>query len=285
MKGQLENIVPAIETKGLEYCYEGEVPALKGVDIIIDRGDFVALIGQNGSGKTTLVKHFNGLLRPTRGKLIIGGIDSSELSIAQLSKIVGYVFQNPDHQIFCSSVAEELSFGPRNQGLVPEQVKERVEEAANLFNLIPYMSHPPATLGFGLRRKVSIASIYTMHPEIFILDEPTSGLDFMSTNELMRLIEQLNTNGHTIILVTHDMKVTAKYAKRTIVLREGHILLDGPTKNILTNFEVLLHTKISPPQVTKLTHSLKSAGKMFEYALTVSEFCSLYLQGTGNRDL
>lgn len=268
---------PAVQVVDLEHLYGGEVPALCGVSLVIERGEFVAVIGQNGSGKTTLVKHFNGLLRPTRGKVYVGGLDTANMNVGQLSKFIGYVFQNPDHQIFCPSVWEEVSFGPKNLGLSPAEIKERTEEAITLFGLAGYASHPPAVLGFGLRRKVSLAAIYSMRPEIMLLDEPTTGLDWRSSVELMQIVTELNRKGHTIILVTHDMRVVAEYTRRSIVLKDGQIILDGPTHEVLVDFKTLRETQISPPQITQLSEKMVGT-YLSNYALTVEEFYNNYTE-------
>jgi energy-coupling factor transport system ATP-binding protein len=192
---ELETRNSAIVVRDLWYRYGGEVTALRGVDFEIKDGDYVAVIGQNGSGKTTLVKHFNGLLRPTQGRVLVkhttrnarhGTLkDTESLTVGQLAQTVGYVFQNPDHQIFCATTREEIAFGPRNLGLSETEVKRRVEEALVRFNLEQYADRPPAVLGYGLRRKIGVAAVYSMQPRIFILDEPTTGLDWWGTMELM----------------------------------------------------------------------------------------------------
>jgi energy-coupling factor transport system ATP-binding protein len=241
----------------------------------IEQGAFVAIIGQNGAGKTTLVKHFNGLLKPTRGRVWIHGQDTKERSIGQLSRSVGYVFQNPDHQIFQATTRDEIEFGPQNLGLAPQKVKERSDEALELFGLTNHEDQPPALLGFGLRRKVSIAAVYAMRPEILILDEPTAGLDWNSTLEMIHLLQGLCQAGHTIMLVTHDMKVAAEFAQRIVVLHNGHILFDGDTRTAFLQREMLRQTQIEPPQITELATRLRKWGMPGD-TLTVGEFFEAY---------
>jgi energy-coupling factor transporter ATP-binding protein EcfA2 len=193
---------PCIVVQDLWYSYGGEVTALQGIDLEIEDGDYVAVIGQNGSGKTTLVKHFNGLLKPTRGRVLVRGLsdregspllrDTADLTAGQLAQTVGYVFQNPDHQIFCATTRQELAFGPRNLGLLEVEVKRRVDEALACFDLEEVADKPPAVLGYGLRRKIGVAAVYAMQPRVFILDEPTTGLDWRSTMELMELIGEMH---------------------------------------------------------------------------------------------
>jgi energy-coupling factor transporter ATP-binding protein EcfA2 len=281
-----------IVVQDLWYSYGGEIAALRGLDLEIKDGDYVAVIGQNGSGKTTLVKHFNGLLKPTRGRVLVRHTihnmqhvalkDTAGLTVGQLAQTVGYVFQNPDHQIFCATTSEELAFGPRNLGLPEAEVKKRVEEALACFDLEEYADWPPAVLGYGLRRKIGVAAVYSMHPRIFILDEPTIGLDWRSTMELMELIGEMHRNGHTIILVTHDMKLVAEFSQKSLVLRDGQVLVYDDTRTVFKNSEVLRDTQIEPPQITALAKRMVPYG-MPDDVLSVKEFytayCDIHLVG------
>jgi energy-coupling factor transport system ATP-binding protein len=269
----------------LWYSYGGEVTALRGIDLEIKGGDYVAVIGQNGSGKTTLVKHFNGLLKPTQGQVLVkyetrnpqhaALRDTANLTVGQLAQTVGYVFQNPDHQIFCATTREELAFGPRNLGLPEAEVRSRVEEALARFDLEQYADRPPAVLGYGLRRKIGVAAIYSMRPRIFILDEPTTGLDWWSTMELMELIKEMHHNGHTIILVTHDMKLVTEFSQKSLVLRDGRVLFYGDTRTVFKHSDVLRNTQIEPPQITALAKRMTSYG-MPDDVLSVGEFYAAY---------
>ena len=273
----------------LWYSYDDEVTALRGIDLEIEDGDYVAVIGQNGSGKTTLVKHFNGLLKPTRGQVLVpppcpphawGGekgrlVDTAGLTVGQLAQTVGYVFQNPDHQIFCDTTREELAFGPRNLGLSEAEVKRRVEEALARFDLEEYADRPPAVLGYGLRRKIGVAAVYSMRPRIFILDEPTTGLDWRSTMELMELIGEMHCHGYTIILVTHDMKLVAEFSQKSLVLWDGQILVYDDTRTVFKHSEVLRDTQIEPPQITALAKRMVPHG-MPDDVLSVEEFYAAY---------
>jgi energy-coupling factor transporter ATP-binding protein EcfA2 len=281
---------PCIVVQDLWYSYDGEVTALRGIDLEIEDGDYVAVIGQNGSGKTTLVKHFNGLFKPTRGRVLVGEPDSrtcsglrdaTGLTVGQLAQTVGYVFQNPDHQIFCATTREELAFGPRNLGLPEAEVRRRVEEALTRFDLERYANTPPAMLGYGLRRKIGVAAVYSMRPHIFILDEPTTGLDWRSTMELMELIGEMHRYGHTIILVTHDMKLVAGFSQKSLVLREGQVLVYDDTRTVFKHSEVLRDTQIEPPQITALAKRMAPYG-MPDDVLSVEEFYTAYC-GLGER--
>ena len=264
-----------IHIEELTFHYDEEIPALNGVTLEIPDNAYLAIVGQNGSGKTTLVKHMNGLLKPTTGRVWVYGQDTRTTPVGQLAKIVGYVFQNPDHQIFCATTREEISFGPRNLGLDAATVRARTEEALELFGLTPYAETPPAVLGFGLRRKVSVASVYAMRPRVLILDEPTMGLDWRSACELMRLLDELHHQGHTIILVSHDMRIVAEHAPEMLVMHEGRILAQGPTREVFQRAEDLDRAQIAPPQITQLGQRLSAWGLPRDL-LTVGEFVEAY---------
>jgi energy-coupling factor transporter ATP-binding protein EcfA2 len=271
-----------IRTQGLAYHYEPEFPALHGVDLEIADNAYLAIIGQNGSGKTTLVKHFNGLLKPTAGQVWVYGQDTARVTVGQLARTVGYVFQNPDHQIFCASTREEVSFGPRNLGLAADEIRARTDEALQAFDLEPFAAIPPAVLGFGLRRKVSLAAVYAMRPRILILDEPTAGLDGRSARELLRRVDALHATGHTIILVTHDMRIAAERAHELLVMHEGRVLAYGPPREVFARYDDLLRAQIMPPQITQLGRRLAAVG-LPDDALSVAEFSAAYqrLRGGG----
>ncbi|MCD6518694.1 MAG: ATP-binding cassette domain-containing protein [Anaerolineae bacterium] len=269
------NIQPCIRTEGLIYRYEPGYPALNGIDLEIPEHAYLGIIGQNGSGKTTLVKHFNGLLKPTAGEVWVYGRATSSRPVSELARTVGYVFQNPDHQIFGATTREEISFGPRNLGLSEAEVEERTEEALAAFDLEAYAELPPAVLGFGLRRKVSVAAVYAMRPPILILDEPTSGLDWRSARELMALVDRLHAQGHTIILISHDMRLIAQHTQQTLVLQEGRVLLYGSTREVFQQHEVLQQAQITPPQINQLASRLADCG-LPQDVLTVAEFCQAY---------
>ena len=269
------NSPACVRTEELTFHYDEEIPALNGITIEIPDNTYLAIVGQNGSGKTTLVKHFNGLLKPTTGQVWVYGQDTRTTPVSQLAKTVGYVFQNPDHQIFCASTREEISFGPRNLGLDAEEVRARTEEALKIFDLAQYAEIPPAVLGFGLRRKVSVAAVYAMRPQVLILDEPTAGLDWRSTCDLMQLTDDLHRQGHTIILVSHDMRIVAEHAHETLVMHEGRVLAQGPTRGVFQRADELRRAQIAPPQITQLGRRLSNWGLTSDL-LTVSEFSEAY---------
>ena len=271
--------LPALRVDGLVYRYESaagallEESALGGVDLTVRDNAYLAVVGQNGSGKTTLVKHFNGLLRPVAGRVWVYGKDTSKATVGELARTVGYVFQNPDHQIFCATTGEEVAFGPRNLGLDAAEVEERVADALSAFDLTEYADVPPAVLGYGLRRKVSVAAVYAMRPRVLILDEPTAGLDRRSADDLMRRMDALHAAGHTIVLVSHDMRLVAEHSHETLVMHEGRVLAYGETRAVLSRTNELARASITPPQVTRLAQKLAGAGTD---VLTVVEFADLY---------
>ncbi|MBS7648826.1 ATP-binding cassette domain-containing protein [Candidatus Bathyarchaeota archaeon] len=263
-----------LETKNLWYMYPPDIMALKDVSIKIYDGEFVGIIGQNGAGKTTLVKHFVGLLKPTKGEVFVVGKNTKEARASELSRNVGLVLQNPDHQLFATTAREEVEFGPRNLGLSEDEVKQRVEEALHLVGLKKYEDLFPFRLSFGDRKKLTVAAIYSMKPKILILDEPTTGQDYKGRYEILEIAKSLHEKGHTIIMITHDMELVAKYAERTIVLGMGEVLLDGPTMKVFSESEILKKTYLKPPQIVQLAQSLSERG-FPSLALSVEEICEL----------
>ncbi len=266
----------AIATEGLRFRYPDGTVALRGVDLAIRRGEFIALIGQNGSGKTTLSKTFNGLLRPSGGKVTVFGMDTTKVSTVDLAQKVGYTFQNPDHQLFKGSVKEELEFGLDNLArlgrLDPREKDERVRNAMRTAGIPEgFLGEHPFMLSKGLRQRVAIASILAMQPEVLIIDEPTTGQDMMQSIEVMNFLDALNRLGHTIIVVTHEMWVVAKWARRTVAMLNGKILLDGPTREVFSQSKVLAETFVQPPQITRLAQELGNYGYPPD-VMTVNEF-------------
>jgi len=256
----------AIEVKGLKYSYAGNENALDGIDLTIKEGEFVAIIGQNGSGKTTLAKHFNGLLRPSAGSIKCFGKDTARMKISELGKIVGYVFQNPDHQIFANTVREELTFGPRNYGLLEDQISINVLQSLQSVHLEGYEDQDPFSLTKGERQRVAVASVLACKPGVLILDEPTTGLDYIQQKSMMELLRSLNEAGHTIIIITHSLWVVAEYAHRAIVMDEGSIIMDGTVREVFSQQEKMESAGMRLPEIVKLGNML---GKTL---LSVDEF-------------
>jgi len=265
-----------LEIAGLWFWYEDEAaPVLRGLDLAVERGEFLALVGANGSGKTTLTKHFNGLLRPRRGSVRVNGEDAGGRPVGELARQVGYLFQNPEQQIFGPSVHEEVAFGPQNLGLTAREVEARVEAALERFGLSDVAGSPPAIMGYGLRRRVTLASLAAMDPLILVLDEPTVGLDARGLAETFDWLAELQAQGRTIVLVTHDMALASKHADRVVVMCEGQILASAPPIELFQQRKLLLQASLAAPPVLELAQALMPWG-MKGNSLTVGSFVDEY---------
>jgi energy-coupling factor transport system ATP-binding protein len=257
---------PILKAEELRYAYPTySVEALRGIDLSIQDGEFIAILGQNGSGKTTLAKHFNGLLKPTSGRVSVQNKPTTEYRQCEIARRVGYVFQNPDHQIFARTVAEEVGFGLKMQNETPKTIERRVAEALEVVGLQGYEEKIPFTLTKGERQRVAVASVLAVRPQVIILDEPTTGLDDRHQQNMMRMLKRLNQTGHTIIIITHSMWVAAECASRTIVMKEGGLLLDGPTRAVFADEARLAEASLHPPPLVRLSNWLGTE------ALTVQE--------------
>lgn len=254
----------------ITHLYPGGVLALQETNLRVQTGEVLGVVGQNGSGKTTLVKHFNGLLRPTSGKLLIMGQDSAKLPVHLLARHVGYVFQNPNHQIFATSVKAELEFGPANLGLPPEEIKALVAEATELFDLTALLDRHPYRLAFPLRKLVGMASVYAMGPAVFVLDEPTTGQDHAGANVVRRLITRLREQGKTVVIVSHDMALIAEVADRAVALWSAEVIAVGSPRELFANDDVMQRTKLHPPQITQFARR-RWPGDPQRLALSVAE--------------
>ncbi len=266
----IKNNPVAIETKDLSFNYQQKNSTLKELNIKIHKGEFVALIGKNGAGKTTFSKQLNGLLRPTSGSVFINGNDISQLTTAQLSKEVGYVFQNPDHQIFSATVYEEVEFGLKKMNLTEELRSTRINNALEFVGLEKFKNRHPFTLGKGERQKLAFATVLAMEPKILIIDEPTTGQDWDGTNKMMEMLDKLHKQGHTILMITHNMLLAAEYADRVIVFSNGKVMLDGPPEKVFYESEILKSASITAPDCVILAGELRSIGYK-NYPVTVNE--------------
>ena len=251
-----EKAKSCIEVERLVHRYPDGTVALRGVNLEIAEGEFVGLIGQNGSGKTTLVKHFNALLKPTEGNVKVFNVDTSAMSPDRMGHIVGYCFQNPDNQIFCNVVRDEISYVPINLDLPSKEIERRVEEAAAQMELTNVLDEDPYALSLGQRLRIAVASVLAMKPKVLIVDEPTTGQDYKRGKEIMDLITKLNAEGTTAIVITHDMNLCAEYVKRVVAMKDGQILLDGSTREVFSKADILSETFLTPPQVTLLGQRL-----------------------------
>lgn len=244
---------PIIEAKNLWFSYYKDW-ILKGINLKIYEGEVVSLIGPNGCGKTTLVKHFNGLLKPTKGRVLVKNIDTRSATTAQLAKIVGYVFQNPNHQIFSNTVFEEVAFGPRNLGL--ERIKERVESSLEAVDMLKLIDKPPFLLSMGEKERLAIASLLSMEPSVLILDEPTTGQDYTTCSKIIKIAKKLKEQGKTIVLISHDMEVIAECSDRVFLMQNGRIVKSGEPEKVFSDFKLLESLSLSPPQIVWIGREL-----------------------------
>ncbi len=250
------------------YRYPSGVQALRAVNLRLEAGEAIALLGANGCGKSTLARHINGLLRPQRGRVLVRGQDTRRSPAGALARWVGYVFQNPDHQIFAPTVWEEVAFGPRNLGWDAATVRRRVTAALERFQLDHLAELPPATLSCGARRRVTLAAVEAMQPPVLVLDEPTTGLDGALTECLMAWLAECHAAGRTLVFITHDM-ARAVLAPRCVVLQEGSVALDAPTAEAFAQVDLLARAGLMPPPIVALGLQLG----LRPPPLTVTDFC------------
>ena len=244
---------PAIELRDLVHSYRGGHRGLAGVNLTVRRGDFVALVGRNGAGKTTLLKHLNRLLAPTSGTVLVNGKDTASSQPWELARQVGYVFQNPDHQIFNATVADEVRYGLRLAGLPAAEIEQRLDEVLQLTGLADVRAEHPFSLAKGLRQLVAVASILALRPAVLVVDEPTTGQDWAGVQAMMALVERLNAEGTTIVMVTHDLDLVAEHARRVVVLDDGLIVADGPTAEVLGRADLLAAAGVHTTQTVALS--------------------------------
>lgn len=270
-----------LEVNNLKYSYNDDYQALKGVNLKIKKGEMVAILGKNGAGKSTLFFHLNGIYEPEDGKVFIDGeeLKYDKKSLLKFRQKVGIVFQNPDDQIFAPTVEEDVAFGPLNLGLSMEEVQNRVEEALNRVGMAGYEKSAPHHLSGGQKKRVAIAGILAMKPEIMVLDEPTAGLDPEGVTNLIKLLKELNDEGITIIIATHDIDLVPIYAQRIFVLVDGQIISQGTPKEIFAQPNVLNKANLKIPIVTEVFHKLESEGIDMEsdYPLDIDEACDKFL--------
>lgn len=243
-----------IEIKSASVAYAGGASVLEDIDLSIERGEFVAVVGSNGAGKSTLLRLLNGLLVPKTGSVMVDGHDTHTTKTSQLARSVGFLFQNPDRQICCNTVAEELAFSLRGSELSPEQQDERVQAMLEEFSFDG--SADPFSLGRGQRQRVALASALVSDPDILVLDEPTSGLDYRECMHIMQLIQQRNASGMTVVMVCHDMEVVADFASRIVVLAEGHLVDQGSPHELFRREMSLERAGLRAPQIIELATAL-----------------------------
>ena len=249
---------PIIVTSNVQHRYNETVMALQGVDLEIQANTTTAILGQNGCGKTTLAKHLVNVLSPTNpeAKIIVSGLDVFRTSQRQLLEHINYVFQNPDDQLFQDSVELEIAYGPKNMGVKQEKIDENVEHALKFFSLSDFREIPPKQLERGLRTKTAIASIVAMDPTILIIDEPTTGLDILDSITIFEMLQNLVDAGKTVVFISHEMDLVARFAQQVVVMHEGEIVLQGSPAKLFSNQEKLKRLSLTPPDIHKLCIAL-----------------------------
>lgn len=243
-----------IEFRDVHASYDGSAPILKGVSFTIRDGEFVAFVGTNGAGKSTTMRLMNGLLKPDAGQVLIDGVPTSDLRTSELARRVGFLFQNPDSQICCNTVREELLFGFKALGLDGPDADSRVDAIVEEFAFDP--DDDPFLLNRGARQLLALASIVVLAPPLVVLDEPTTGLDYRECVKVMDIIRRIHERGTTVVMVCHDMEVVADYAARCIVMSGGEVVDDAPTFDVLRNRETLERASLVPPQIVELSLEL-----------------------------
>ena len=260
-----------------DYVYENEAPqiVLRGVDLTVEKGSFVALLGHNGCGKSTLAKHFNALLLPTGGRVLVEGMDTAdEANTYPIRRRVGMVLQNPDNQLVSTIVEEDVAFGPENLGLAPEEIRRRVDEALEAVDMTAYREHSPHKLSGGQKQRIAIAGVLAMHPDCLMLDEPTAMLDPQGRQEVLDTVCRLNREqGMTVVLITHYMEEAA-LADRVVVMDEGVVLADGTPREIFSDCERMRQWGLDVPQPTALCAALRACGVDIPADILTPEECA-----------
>ena len=254
---------PVMNIDRMWFSY-GDRTALRDISMTVNRGEFIAVMGRNASGKTTLVKHFNGLLRPGKGRITLDGVDTSRYSVDELSRWIGYVFQNPNDHLFADTVEEEVAFSLKNRGVAPEEIEKSVERMLQRFKLTEYRKSYPRSLSGGEKQRLALASVLVTGPRIIVLDEPTRGMDFALKQELTGFLTDYCRDGNAVVMVTHDVETVAECADRVVLLSEGRVVVDGSRR------EALSKALLFSPQVNRLAQALSSYG-VADTTLTVDE--------------
>jgi len=271
-----------IETQDLCHTYKGNIDAFKNISFIAPRNTRIAIIGPNGAGKSTLFKHFNGVLRPTSGKVLIRGEPITKENIREVRRTVGLVFQNPDDQIFSPTVEQDVAFGPINMGLDEEAVKHRVSEALRTVGLSEYRTRVPHHLSGGEKKRVAIAGIIAMEPQVLVLDEPTAGLDPQGVREIIRVIRDFSVRyGMTVIFSTHNISLVAELAEYIYVMNNGSFVAKGTVAEIFSQPDLLSSVRLDLPILPKLISSLRSQGIAIDMGYTYQEAEAAFLKAFG----
>ncbi|MGY3718255.1 energy-coupling factor ABC transporter ATP-binding protein, partial [Sutcliffiella cohnii] len=262
-----------LQVRNVSFEYPNGFTAVENITTNIDRGEKLAIVGQNGAGKTTTVKMMNGLLKPTQGDVIIDGQNTKDYTTAQISKKVGYVFQNPDDQIFHSDVYSEIAYGPKTKGLTDDQVHDIVLEAAELSGIEEFLGENPYNLPFSTRKFVTIACVLAMDVDVVILDEPTAGQDYIGMIQISKIIESLVQRNKTVITITHDMEFVINNFERVIVMANKRIISDTNKREVFWDLEVIDQANIKQPYISALAKKLSVGDKV----LSIDEFVASVL--------
>ena len=268
--------MPIIKTDNLHFTYQGdEKETLHGVNLEIEEGTFVAILGHNGSGKSTLAKLFNGILLPTEGRVLVDGIDTThEDKLLQVRAAVGLVFQNPDNQIVANVVEDDVAFAPENLGVDPAEIRRRVDAALKTVGMYEYRLHAPHLLSGGQKQRVAIAGVLAMQPKCIVLDEPTAMLDPVGRREVVSTVTRLcREEGITVVLITHHMSECVG-ADRLVVMSEGNVIADGTPRDVFSQVELLRSEGLSVPTTTELIYDLDAAGWSLPLSALMVDECA-----------
>lgn len=265
-----------IETRNITYRYPDGTQALENVNFKAPNGEMVALLGPNGAGKSTLFLHFNGILRPTSGEVLVEEdlLGYKKNDLMKVRQKVGIVFQNPDDQLFAPTVIEDVAFGPMNMGLDTEEVEKRVKDSLEKVGMAGFEKKPPHHLSGGQKKRVAIAGILAMQPEIMVLDEPTSGLDPKGASQILRILYQLNQEGMSIVISTHDVDLVPLYASQVYIMSEGRIIKEGTPQEVFSDVETIRGANLRLPRIAHLMEILEKEDALpFDkpYPLTIGE--------------
>ena len=263
----------------VHFSYPSGVHAVRGVSLEVPAGERVAIVGQNGAGKTTLVRHLNGIFTPTSGTVTVGDTVTTGRSIAELSALVGYVFQNPDEQLFARKVFDDVAFGPKNLGVEPARIDEVVARSLERVGLAHESDAHPHHLSLSERKRVALAAVLAMDTPVVVLDEPTTGQDQRGVAMIGSIIEELRAAGRTVIAITHDMDFCAENFDRVIAMALGEVLADGSPSEVFAQLDVLEKARVEPPQLLRLAAALGWAAR----PLTVDAFVDQFASERGQR--
>jgi cobalt/nickel transport system ATP-binding protein len=267
-----------ISVQGVQFAYPAGVKAIKDVSLEIRRGERVALLGPNGSGKSTLILLIAGLLSPQKGKIKVFEEETTAKSFQKLRQKIGIVFQDPDDQLFNQTVIEDVAYGPKNLGLAPETIQKRCDHILKDIGISHLKDRPPHRLSFGEKKKVSLATALVLMPELLILDEPTANLDLVSRRRLIDTLDELNAEGTTIVVSTHDVEALPKLADRVIIVSHGSLVGDGEIHNVLQDAQLLESAGLEPPSIVRLFSSLKTSNLVDTVPITYEEAQNILLK-------